>query len=274
MPEKSVNADPRTIDPPGVEYRENRDPEHVSRLAQVMREKGFFGSILCRRAAARLQVVWGETRRLAAIQAGLAEVPVQVVDRDLTETDIGLLQWEENEHRRGYSPVEKFRLMHRLKELNGWSNAELARRLKTSAAEVTKSLAILERYPKDLWPLIGEGDGRVPASTAYQFSRLPDDTAIRELTDKVVKGLLSRDAAEEVVAGLLKKPTRRQKPVPARTRRGLSAVLPPLGYDGVLAELAAVAEAVKKCQRLNLPLSAIRNFLRPEDDQAATAAAN
>lgn len=262
---RNTMLDPRTIDPPRVECREERDPAHVAALASLMREKGFLGAILVRATATGHEVVWGETRRQAAIVAELRQIPVQVVEGELSESDEIQLQLDENEHRQDYRPIESFRALLRLKELNGWSNAELARQRRRPASEITKAFSILAGYPEDLWPLVGEGDGKVPVTTAYQLSRLEDVSAIRELTDKVVKGLLTRDAAEEVVGKLLGKTGRRSKPVRLRTPKGVVVVIPgDLSPDAVLGELSSPSDALRKVMKHGLPLSSLPNLLKSE----------
>lgn len=259
----AIEVDPRETLPPSVDSRESRDPAHVRALAAVMREKGFLGTILVRAVGGRHEVVWGETRRQAAVAAGLARIPARVIEGELSESDVLLLQLDENQHHRTLTAVEHFRALQRLKRLNNWTNAELARRRNCAPSEVTKALAVLDGYPEDLWPLIGDGDFAVPASTAYQLARLGDETAIRELTDQVVRGLLTRDAAEEEVAKRLGKRPRSPKAVRARTRGGLSAMLPGgLTPEAVLVELGLLTDAVRKAARHGFPLSSVPGLLK------------
>jgi ParB/RepB/Spo0J family partition protein len=253
---------PASLRPPSVEYREERDPEHISSLAGIMRDKGFLGVVLCRAVSGELEVIWGWTRTLAAIQARLPEIPVQVIDRELTETDITLLQVEENHHRRDYKPVEKIRALHRLKEINNWSNAELSRRTKIGQPDIAKLFSIMDGYPQDLWPLLGEGEGKVPVTVGYYLSRLDDGQKIRELTEKVVKGLLTRDGVEEQVASLLGGRKPKPKAVKARTAKGVSVVFPGLDHDTAAAELMSLVDAVKRAQKHGLPLSTVPQILR------------
>lgn len=260
MPPDIISVHPAALLPPSTDLREARDPEHVARLASAMRAEGFTGTILGRKRGDKLEVVWGETRRQAALQAGLSSIPVQVVERDLTEAESLLLQLEENDIRSDFTALERAHGYQRLMQLNKWSQAELAAAVHTSTAEVSKTLAISKRLPGDLQEMVASGD--LCPAIAYQLSRLSDPAQMRELADKAAKGLLKRDSVEVQVTRLLGKRVKKAKPIKARTGRGVAAMIPDLDYDGVLAELGSLVEAVKKAQRHGLPLASLPSLLK------------
>lgn len=55
---------------------------------------------------------------------------------------------------------------------------------------------------------------------------------------------------------------KKAKPVKARTSGGVAVVIPPVDADSLLAELAALSEAVKRCHKHGLPLANLPSLLR------------
>ena len=212
------------------------------------------------RADGKHEVLTGETRRLAAIEAGLAEVPVIILERPLTDVEILMERLLENELRSDFSPLERAKIYADLLRLNGWSQAELAVAINVSEGEVSRTLRVSKRLPADLLDHVA--GGRLCPTIAYHLSRLSDPEAMRGLADKAMKGLLTREAAVSHVTKLMGGRTRKAKPVKARTQGGVSVIIPGADADAVIAELASLIEAVKKTQKFGLPLSSLPSLLR------------
>lgn len=139
----------------------------------------------------------------------------------------------------------------------------LAERLGTTASTITKLFRIVEGIPEELRPDVKSG--ALPFTVAYHIARLKDVPTKLAIAEKFKAGLLKRDSVEAAVRAILDPALGRAKspkPVTARTLRGLQAVLPPLDHDGVLAELASLADAVKRCQKHGLPLSSVPQLLK------------
>ena len=148
----------------------------------------------------RYLIVAGNNRYLAALRAGLRHLPCIILPGDLDEASLLIEMAKDNELRLGYSPLERIRNMVRVQQLRACSQAEACRLLGIGVADGSKWLSVLKGYPEDLHSLLGEGDGKVPITVAYQLSRLKDEGRIRDLSAKVTSGLLTRDAAEIIVA--------------------------------------------------------------------------
>lgn len=251
---------PSRLLPPSNDPRQSRDPEYITRLATDLKARGMRHPIYAIRKGDKLEVLTGETRRLAAQQAGLDAVPVEVLDRPLTPSETMLERLLENELRSDFSPLEKAGIYAELMRLNGWSQAELAKSVHVSPGEVSKVLAVSKRLPADLQEKVASGE--LCPTIAYQLSRLSDPATMRELAEKAMKGLLKRDSAEAQVSRLLGKRAKKAKPIKARTGRGIAAVIPDLDYDAVLGELTTLVDAVKKAQKHGLPLSSLPSLLR------------
>jgi len=59
-------------------------------LTEDVRKRGVLGPIHVMRLSERLVVLTGETRRRAALHAGLREVPIVVRDRPLSEAEMAM----------------------------------------------------------------------------------------------------------------------------------------------------------------------------------------
>lgn len=254
------------------ETRIERDEEHMARLAadfaQRLKENPAEHPVqtplrVIRREGKYL-ILAGNYRYLAALRVpAIRELPCLVVRGEFDEADILVEQAKDNELRKNYSPMERARNIVRLAELRNGSYAEAGRLLGISAPEVSKLLRVLKDYPSDLHGWIGEGDGKIPVTSAYSLSRLqPDDAKIRELSKQVVDGLLTRDAVEGIVAGILGKRTER-KPSPLKVKlTGLELILSVFEVGQLRALLALVDAALLKLEKHGLPVQSLQQMLR------------
>jgi ParB/RepB/Spo0J family partition protein len=246
--------------------REDRDESLMQRITASINKEGFLQPIRCLpemlEGKEMYRVVLGWTRVLCGKRAGKSEVPAIIIRRPLSETDDLIHKLIENDLRGATSVRDRIRWYYRLLELNKhWSQQELAKAVSSSPADVSKTLAISKKIPPELLEMIGEAKGKLPVRAAYALSKLDETPKIMDLADKVMKGILTVDALEAHIAKLKggKKP--KQKPIKGRTRLGMSYVLPP-DYVTAQAEVAALAEALKKCERLGLPISSVSLLLK------------
>lgn len=189
--------------PPVSDLRSERDSDFLDRLGESLKREGFLHPVRAMQEGDKYRVLTGWSRALAARRAGIEEVPVILVTRPLTEAELLIEQLIENDLRSETSPLDKARAYLRLMELNGISQAELARTLHVSASEVAKTLAIFQKLVPEVHALIGTGDGKLPVRAAYALTKLADPAMIVELAGKCAKGLLKVEALEEHVARLL-----------------------------------------------------------------------
>jgi ParB/RepB/Spo0J family partition protein len=236
--------------------------EWLALLTRDVKERGIRNPIQVMRDGDFLLVLAGETRRQAAIAAGLEKVPVNILDRPLNQGEMALETLLENEMRRDFTDVERAEMYAEIMKANDWTQAELAHHLKKkSAGQVSKVMAVSSKLPDDVKALIGKGDGKIGPRAAYHLSRLPDHGAMREMARKLLDGLLTPESFEIEVAKRLGKPRRKNKVVKGKTAKGLSFVLP-ADYATAQAEVAVLAEALKKSERLGLPMASVPVLLK------------
>ena len=107
----------------------------LSELVASIAEKGIIEPIIVRRRQDRFQIIAGERRYQAAVQAGLSEVPVIIRDIDDDEvTEIALI---ENLQRKDLTPFEEAEALAQLSERGGLTHDKIAKRVGKSRTAVT-----------------------------------------------------------------------------------------------------------------------------------------
>jgi len=112
----------------------------LTELIASISEKGILEPLVVRPRGDRFQIVAGERRYQAAVQANLRELPVVI--RDVDETEMLELALIENLQRKDLTPFEESEALHSLAESCGYTHEDLARRLGKSRTSVTESLAL------------------------------------------------------------------------------------------------------------------------------------
>jgi ParB family chromosome partitioning protein len=119
----------------------------LSELIASIAEKGIIEPIVVRQRGERFQIVAGERRYQASIQAGLRELPVVI--REVDDTEVIELALIENLQRKDLTPFEESEALHGLAERCGYTHEDLARRLGKSRTSITESLA-LNHMPEEV----------------------------------------------------------------------------------------------------------------------------
>lgn len=119
----------------------------LSELMASIVEKGVIEPLIVRARGSRFQIIAGERRYQAAVQVGLAELPVVV--RDVDDAELIELALIENIQRKDLTPFEEAEALFALAERNGFTHEDVAKRLGKSRSAVTETLA-LHRMPDDV----------------------------------------------------------------------------------------------------------------------------
>ncbi len=112
----------------------------LSELIASISEKGIIEPLVVRQRGERFQIIAGERRYQASIQAGLRELPVVV--REVDDTEVIELALIENLQRKDLTPFEEAEALQGLADRCGYTHEDLARRLGKSRTSVTESLAL------------------------------------------------------------------------------------------------------------------------------------
>jgi ParB family transcriptional regulator, chromosome partitioning protein len=178
--------------------REEFDEEALGRLAESLRTRGQLQPIRVRWDEGRgaYVILVGERRWRAAGMAGLATLSCIIVEGDLSDSEKLSIQLIENALREDLRPVEQARAYQQLMDANGWSGNQLAKELHVAQASVAKALALLN-LPA---PVQGQVDrGELPASVAYEVSRIDTPEGQAQLAERIVAEKLTRDQVADAV---------------------------------------------------------------------------
>jgi ParB family chromosome partitioning protein len=119
----------------------------LSELIASIGEQGILEPLLVRQRGERFQIIAGERRYHAAVQAGVRELPVMV--REVDDAEVIELALIENLQRKDLTPFEEAEALSGLAEKCGYTHEDLARRLGKSRTSITESLS-LNNMPEDV----------------------------------------------------------------------------------------------------------------------------
>jgi ParB family chromosome partitioning protein len=182
-----VEPDP---DQPRSEFSE----ESIQRFAQSIRDKGQFHPIRVRWSDERNKwlIISGERRWRATRAAGQPTIDCHFQDGESSPAEILEQQLVENLLREDLKPMEQARAFSTLMELNSWNGKQVGEALHISASTVSRSLALLD-LPEDLQRRINKG--QLAARSAYELSKLPNESPQRELAQEASHGRLTHAQA-------------------------------------------------------------------------------
>ena len=196
------------VEPRRDQPRQDFDPEALEALAESIREYGLLQPITVRPLDGDYyQIIAGERRWRAARMAGLAEVPVKVVEADdRLAHEMALV---ENLQREDLNPMEEAAGVKKLMDEYGLTQEEVAGRVQRSRPAVANALRLLTLCGTAA-KMVSVGSlsaGHARALAAIKDARLQEKAA----EQTVARGLSVRQT-EALVRSLL----REKKPAPAQ----------------------------------------------------------
>jgi ParB family chromosome partitioning protein len=134
--------------------RKSFDEDEIASMADSIRSNGVLQPLVVRRLGHRYQLIAGERRLRAARIAGLAAVPVRVVDfNDQQVMEASLV---ENIQRTDLNPIEKAQGFKDYLERFHVTHDELARRLGLARVTITNLVGLLE-LPREIQDEVRRG---------------------------------------------------------------------------------------------------------------------
>jgi len=130
------------IDNNPFQARKTFDEDEIASMADSIRNSGVLQPLIVRKAGERYQLIAGERRLRAARLAGLAAVPIRVVEfNDQQVMEASLV---ENIQRTDLNPIEKAHGFKEYLERFHVTHDELARRLGQARVSITNLIMLLE----------------------------------------------------------------------------------------------------------------------------------
>jgi ParB family transcriptional regulator, chromosome partitioning protein len=162
----------------------------LSELIASVREKGIIEPLVVRQRGQRYQIIAGERRYHAAVQASLRELPVVV--RDVDDTEMLELALVENIQRKDLTAFEEAEALSSLAQRCGYTHEDLAKRLGKSRSSVTESLA-LHAMPTEVRKVCRLA-GITNKSVLLQIVRQGDPQKMLALVEKITtQGPVTRE---------------------------------------------------------------------------------
>ena len=197
LPPKGIRANP-------AQPRQVFDEGGLSELAASIRQHGILQPLSVRRVGTGYELVAGERRLRAALQAGLTEVPCIVMQMDDQESSLAALV--ENLQRQDLDFIEEARGISRLLELGSMNQEQAARLLGKSQSAVANKLRLLRHEPAVLDALrrekLSERHGRALLKLKGEQEKINAITQISRQnmsvaqTEKYIQSLLRGKAAQ------------------------------------------------------------------------------
>jgi len=209
--------------------RREFDTESVSGLAASIRAQGLIQPVVVRpRVHGGYELIAGERRWRAALEAGLSTVPAVI--READDRDTLLLGLVENVAREDLSPIEEARAFAVLIDEFGLTLSEVAERVGKSKPTISNRVRLLE-LPSDVLELVGRGD--LSEGHARALLSIPDHDARRRLARRIVRDGLSVRSAERAAkaAGAATRERRTSAVDPALAQRVREAFRALTGLD-------------------------------------------
>jgi ParB family chromosome partitioning protein len=183
------------IHPNAKQPRQVFDEDALAELTHSIREFGVLQPVVVRPDESGYELVMGERRLRAAVDAGLDSIPaiVRSTADDAMLRDALL----ENIHRAQLNPLEEAAAYQQLLEEFGTTHEELAHRIGRSRPQVTNTIRLLN-LPLAVQRRVAAGV--LSAGHARALLGLDDSDAQDELAARIVAEGLSVRATEELVA--------------------------------------------------------------------------
>ena len=165
-------------------------------LVASIRDKGVLEPLLVRKhpeagpgEEKAYRIISGERRYHAALEAGLFDVPVIVLEvSDEEAVEIALI---ENLQRKDLTPFEEAEGFQALADRHQYTHEQIARAVGRSRSAVTESLALLQLPPKVRTG--AEALGLVTKSVLLEIAKAKDEASMLAMLDRVASQGLTRD---------------------------------------------------------------------------------
>ncbi|MBR6315119.1 MAG: ParB/RepB/Spo0J family partition protein [Clostridia bacterium] len=208
----SVKLGINEIEPNRDQPRKTFDEQALSELAQSIAEHGVIQPLLVRPMTdGSYQLIAGERRWRASRMAGLSEV--QVVIREMSDSEAMELSLVENLQREDLNPIEEARGYQLLMETYALTQEQAAKRVGKSRPAVANAMRLL-LLPESVLEMVESGS--LSAGHARALLGLPQSDMIEPLAKQVVEKGLSVRETERMVKLASQDQPRREKRVKKR----------------------------------------------------------
>jgi ParB family chromosome partitioning protein len=191
------------IDPNPYQPRRHFPPAEIAALADSLRQHGMLQPILVRSVGERYQLIAGERRLRASIEAQLHEIPARVMNLD--DQRVFELAMVENLQREDLGAVDKATAFRDYLSRYGGTQEELAGRLGLDRSTVSNLIRLLE-LPQEVLDAVR--DSEITQGHARALLGLADSDSQRAACRRIITENLSVRQTEAFVATGVPTPAR------------------------------------------------------------------
>jgi ParB family transcriptional regulator, chromosome partitioning protein len=186
------------IDSNPFQPRREFDPAELASLAESIREHQQLQPILVRTAGKRYQLISGERRLRATIQAGKKTIRAEV--READDRMVAELAIVENLQRKDLNPIEKALSFRRYLDDHHCTQEELAKRLKIDRSTIANLMRLLE-LPEEI--LVAVQSDKISAGHARALLPLGEESQQLEFAARIqAEGWSVRETERQVTEQL------------------------------------------------------------------------
>ena len=201
------------VDPNPFQPRRQFDPAEISSLADSLRQHGMLQPILVRAVGLRYQLIAGERRLRASIEAQLHEIPARVLNLD--DQRVFELAMVENLQRQDLNALDKAGAFRDYLARYGGTQEELASRLGLDRSTVSNLIRLLE-LPEEILDAVRSN--QISQGHARALLGLDNDEARLIACRRIITEHLSVRQTEALVSTGIPTPSRpRLRKDPAHT---------------------------------------------------------
>ena len=223
----------RSIKPNPLQPRSIFREEDLSELAESIRRHGVLQPLSVRRIEGGYELISGERRLRAGLQAGLTELPCIIMTMD--EKESGMAALVENLQRQDLDYIEEARGISRVMEQWSMSQEQVAQLLGKSQSSVANKLRLLRHSPQVLQLL---RENQLTERHARALLKLPEEGQKLRAIEQICRLSMSVARTEQYIESLLEMPTAQAQPDVAAFLRGVNQTLNRIQRSGI----AAVSE--------------------------------
>jgi len=124
------------------EFQPRKDMGELNDLVESIKENGIIEPILVRPKSGYFEIIAGERRYRAAMQAGVKEIPC--IEHDIPDNEALEISIIENIQRKDLNQFEEAHSLKMMSEIYGYTHQEIAQKVSKSRVTITEMLRLMD----------------------------------------------------------------------------------------------------------------------------------
>lgn len=203
-----IELEPSKIIQNPTQPRKKFELEKIKELANSIMEKGIIQPIIVREKEGKYEIVAGERRYRAAIEAKMEKIPAIVKNVDDEESlELAII---ENVQRENLNPIEEGEAYKLLIEKYSYTQEELAKRLGKNRTTITNKIRVL-KLPDDIKKMMAEG--KISSGHAVAVLAIENIEEQLKFAKMLEEGNISVREAEKISKEIKEKSNKKSKKI-------------------------------------------------------------